>query len=111
MAEKAEQSKTVGEEGGAVVPFMQYKGHPLVRCGDTLYYGSLAEPYVVMLKIDSTKDVNGLAVADKVYVTLMNTDPEASLMDQIINRCDRRGLYDAIDIAHIWLERQLKKTA
>ena len=91
--------------------FLTYKGRPLVRNGDTIYYGSLADPYVVMLKIDNTKDVKGLPVADKVYVTLMSTDPDASLMDRIQNRCDRRGLFNAIDIASIWLERALKKAA
>ena len=91
--------------------FLTYKGRPLVRHGDTIYYGRLTDPYVVMLKIDSTKDLRGLAVADKVYVTLMSTDPDASLMERIQNRCDRRGLFNAIDIASIWLERAMKKAA
>ncbi len=102
---------TETKEKAAQEGFLTYKGHPLVRSGDTIYYGTLANPYVVMLKIDSTKDVKGLAVADKVYVTLMSTDPEASLMDRIQNRCDRRGLFNAIDIASVWLERALKKAA
>ncbi|MDR3314688.1 MAG: hypothetical protein LBS96_09600 [Oscillospiraceae bacterium] len=103
----AEQTTAAAPEAA----FLTYKDHPLVRSGDTIYYGSLADPYVVMLKIDSTRDLKGLPLADKVYVTLMSTDPDASLMDRIQNRCDRRGLFNAIDIASIWLERALKKAA
>ena len=28
-------------------PFLMYKGRPLVRSGNTLYYGSMAEKYVI----------------------------------------------------------------
>ena len=92
-------------------PFWIYKGHPLVRCGDTIYYGSLADPFVVMLKITSTKEVKDLRAADKVSVWLMSTDEEVSPLERIQQRCERRGLYNAIDIASIWLERALKKAA
>ena len=92
-------------------PFWVYKGHPLVRCGDTIYYGSLADPFVVMLKITSTKEIKDLRAADKVSVWLMSTDEEVSPLERIQQRCERRGLYNAIDIASVWLERALKKAA
>lgn len=53
-----------------------YKGRPLVRKGNTLYYGSMAEPFVIMMQITSTKKVKELEVANKVTVQLMNTDPD-----------------------------------
>ncbi|MDR2647624.1 MAG: hypothetical protein LBB67_05845 [Oscillospiraceae bacterium] len=90
-------------------PFMTYKGHPLVRCGDTIYYGSLADPYVIMIKISTTRDLGGLKVAEKVNVWLMDTDPDVSPLERIVQRCERHGLFNAIDIAAIWLERALKK--
>ena len=31
--------------------FMTYKGKPLVRCGNELYYGSMDEPYVIHLVV------------------------------------------------------------
>jgi len=102
-----------GEKG----PFWIYKGHPLVRCGDTIYYGSLADPYVVMLKVSTTKEVKGvkdnksMKVSEKINVWLMSTDPNLNPMECIQQRCERRGLYNAIDIASIWLERALKKAA
>ena len=56
--------------------FPSYKGKPLVRSGDTIYYGSMADKYVVKLDIKSKKTVGALEVADKVSVQLMYTDPE-----------------------------------
>ena len=91
--------------------FWEYKGHPLVRCGDTIYYGSLADQFVVMLKIASTKEVGDIQAADKVIVALMSTDPDLGPLERIQQRCERRGLYNAVDIATIWLERALKKAA
>jgi len=108
------ETKTKPESPAAAAgekPFWIYKGHPLVRCGDTIYYGSLADPFVVMLKISTTKDVKGMQAADKINVWLMNTDPDLNPMECIQQRCERRGLYNAIDIASIWLERALKKAA
>ena len=38
-------------------PFPTYKGKPLVRCGDVIYYGSMKDKYVVKLEIKSKKKV------------------------------------------------------
>ena len=59
--------------------FPTYKGKPLVRCGDTLYYGSMKDKYVIKMDIKSKKKVGDLEVADKVTVQLMYTDPEIRL--------------------------------
>ena len=42
-----------------------YKGRPLVRKGNTLYYGSMAEPFVIMMQLTSTKKVKELEVANR----------------------------------------------
>ena len=87
--------------------FLLYKGHPLVRSGNTLYYGSTADPYVVMLQVLSTKTVKDMPVADKVAVQLMSTDDEVRMKDRVVKKCERVGLYNAMDIGSIWLERAL----
>ena len=48
----------------AYTPKLTYKGRPLVRCGNDLYYGSMKDPYVVYLHILNIKDENGVKVAD-----------------------------------------------
>lgn len=90
---------------------LMYKGRPLVRQGNTLYYGYMSEPYVAILQIMSTREVNGVEVADRVIVQLVNTDPNVRTKEKILKKAERKGLYNAIDIGCIWLERELKKTA
>lgn len=89
--------------------FLMYKGKPLVRMENTLYYGRMQDPYVVMLQVLSTKEVNGLSVADKVQVQLMSTDPDLRMKERIIKKSEKNGLYSAMDIGAIWLERSLEK--
>lgn len=89
--------------------FLSYKGKPLVRCGNTIYYGNMNDPYVVLLQIVSSKKVNDLDVADKVTVQLLTTDPDARPKDRIIKKSEKKGLYQAMDIGSIWLELALKE--
>ncbi len=87
--------------------FFTYKNRPLVRCGDILYYGSMADPYVIKLEIKSKKKHLDLDVADKVTVQLMSTDPTIRTRKKIIKTSEKNGLYLALDIADAWLERAL----
>lgn len=87
--------------------FSTYKGRPLVRCNDEIYYGSMEELYVIRMQIKSKKDVNGTEIADKVTVQLMATDPYLSPRKQLVKSSEKKGLFLAMDIADIWLERAL----
>ncbi len=87
---------------------LMYKGKPLVRHGNVIYYGYMDEPYVTILQIQSTKEVNGEQMADKVTVQLLKTDPNITrLKDKIEKKAERIGLADALDVGSIWLERAL----
>lgn len=88
--------------------FLTYKGKPIVRKGDTIYYGDTAEKYIIMLKILTTKEVSGQKVADKVSVQLMLSDPNAKEKDKTVKKSEKVGLYNAMDIGAIWLDRALK---
>lgn len=90
-------------------PFLMYKGRPLVRSGNTLYYGSMAEEYVIMMQVLTTKDANDMTMAEKIQVQLMATDPDIRMKDRIVKKSEKTGLYNAMDIGSIWLERALKK--
>ena len=37
-----------------------YKGHPLRRIDNLIYYGTMADPYIVMMQILESKKENGL---------------------------------------------------
>ncbi|MBQ6865025.1 MAG: hypothetical protein IJO14_12410 [Clostridia bacterium] len=90
---------------------LTYKGKPLVRCGKTLYYGNSYEPFVIMMQVVTTKTVGDMEIADKVFVQLLNTDPSVRPRDAIVKKSEKKGLYAAMDIASIWLERALNPTA
>lgn len=87
--------------------FPTYKGRPLVRSGDTLYYGNMTDKYVIKMDIKSKKKVNDLEVADKVVVQLMLTDSSIRSRKQIVKQSEKPGLYLALDIADVWLNRAL----
>lgn len=87
--------------------FSTYKGKPLVRCGNELYYGNMDEEYVIHFIIKSKKTVNGVEIADKVTVQLMATDPNLSPRKQLVKSSEKEGLFVAMDIGEVWLQRAL----
>lgn len=93
----------------ADTPFLMYKGRPLVRSGNVLYYGSMAEKYVIVMQVLSTKDEDDMTMAEKIQVQLMLTDPEVRMKDRIVKKSEKIGLYNAMDIGSIWLERALNE--
>ncbi len=89
--------------------FLEYRGKPLVRCGNTIYYGNMADPYVILLQITSTTDFNGMEIADRVLIQLLDTNPDCRPKERLVKKSDKKGLYNAMDLATIWLERALEK--
>lgn len=87
--------------------FLTYKGKPLVRMGNTIYYGYSYEPVVVMINVVTTKAVGDKNVADRVVVQLISTDPDLRPRDRILKKSEKKGLYAAMDVGAIWLDRAL----
>ncbi len=82
----------------------------MVRCGKTIYYGSMSDPYVICLNILSDEDIKGLKVSGKVAIQLIDTDPSVtSPKEKIIKKSEKQGLFNALDLGAVWLERALKK--
>ena len=86
---------------------LEYKGHPLQRTGNIIYYGSFADKYIIMMQILDTKKVKDLDVATKVSVQLQITDPTIKSRDRVVKKAEKESLYAAIDVAAVWLERAL----
>jgi len=85
-----------------------YKGRPLRRKDNLIYYGSMEDKYIIMLQILDQKPVGDLNVATKVSIQLQLTDPEVRSRDRVVKKSEKDGLYAAIDVAAVWLERALK---
>lgn len=82
---------------------LTYKGHPLVRSKNDIYYGSMEDEFVVFMQILSTKEVDGAPVADKIHLTLLSTDTSLPPRERMVKQSDKNGLYNALDFAAIWL--------
>lgn len=89
--------------------FLTYKNRPLVRSGNTIYYGSMTDKFVIKMDIKSSKKLDDLDIADKVSVSLIHTDDNMSPKDRIIKSSEKDGLYEALDLGAIWLERSLSE--
>ena len=84
-----------------------YKGHPLMRKDNMVYYGSMADKYIVILQILETKNLQDLSLATKVSVQLQLTDQSVKSRDRILKKSEKDGLYSALDVGCVWLERAL----
>lgn len=84
-----------------------YKGKPLVRSGNVLYYGDPTEKYIAMMQIITTEEHDDITLADRVSVQILSTDDSVHSSQRVIKRTEKNGLYNALNIASIWLERQL----
>ena len=86
---------------------LMYKGRPLMRKDNLIYYGSMADSHIVMLQILETKKVGDTDIATRVSVQQQLTDPSARSRDRIVKKSEKDGLYTALDFGCVWLERAL----
>ena len=90
---------------------LYYRGKPLVRNNDTIFFGDMKDPYVIKLQIKSKENSNNLDCANKVTIQLLSTDTEISARKQIIKTGEKENLAVALDLAVAWLERELAKSS
>ena len=86
---------------------LTYKGHPLRRKDNLIYYGSMADKYIIAIQILSSQKEGDLDVANKISVQLQLTDPDLKSRDRVVKKSEKANLYDAMDEGAIWLERAL----
>ena len=93
----------MSEENAALM----YKGRPLMRKDNLVYYGSMADSHIVMLQILETKKVGDMDLATRVSVQLQLTDPAVKGRSRIVKKSEKDGFYTALDVGCVWLERAL----
>ena len=86
---------------------LSYKGRPLMRKDSIIYYGSMADKYIIMLQVLDSKKEGDLNVASKVSVQLQLTDPDLKSRDRVVKKSEKDSLYAAMDVASVWLDRAL----
>ena len=84
--------------------YLEYLDKPLVREGDTICYGDMNEPCILILEIMSYKETNGKKVPKNILIQVIDSkDPS-----KIIKQGSKEGLYDAFSIGLVWLDMALK---
>lgn len=94
-------SKTDSDEKA----FLTYKGKPLLRCGNTIYYGNPEDKYVVTFRLEDQEPLGDLQISKKVIVELKSNEGSRSVL---IRQAERDGLYKALDVGIYWLEQALE---
>ncbi len=86
--------------------YLEYKGKPLVREGDTICYGDMTEKCILILEIISYKEADGHKLPDKIMIQVIDSkDP-----NKIIRQGSYSGLHDAFSMGEIWLEQALQQS-
>ena len=75
------------------------------------YYDLFHEYGIVCGQVLTTKEENGITVADKLHVMLMSTDATKPLPERVVRQSSKTGLYTALEVGGMWLERALKEAA
>ena len=85
--------------------YLEYKGKPLVREGDTICYGDMSEKCILILEIMSYKETDGKKLPDKIMIQIIDAkDP-----NKIIRQGSYSGLHDAFSMGEIWLDQALQQ--
>lgn len=83
---------------------LTYKGKPLARCGNEIYYGMPEEKYMLVFKIKETEKFQDLEIAKSIIIELRTNDSKNS---KLIKQGERETLYKAFDLGEFWLEDAL----
>lgn len=86
---------------------LNYKGRPLVKSGNKIYYGEPYNSVIVVLTILDNMKMGDLEMPSRIIVQLQSTNPELAMKkEKILNECERKTLSDALNIGSVWLEKQ-----
>ena len=86
---------------------LEYKGFPLRRKDNIVYYGNMTDRYIIMLQIIDSKSFEDLELATKVQVQLQFTNPDLKSRDRVVKKSEKTSFFEAMDVAAVWLERAL----
>ena len=85
-------------------PFVIYKGKPLVRCGNIIYYGNPKEKNIVKIEVKSSNFNQNLEISSKVSVEMLEVNKKNPKESKTVKSSEKNSLYEAIDIACAWLK-------
>lgn len=111
MGETIDKSKEITkpkkQKSKKAKKFFEYKGLPIVRYKNTIYYGKMSDKCITKIEIKETQNVSNLKIGNSLSVELLSTDSDDLTSKKVLKIAKKDGLYNAIDIASAWLERAL----
>ena len=81
-----------------------YREKPLLRDGNTLYYGDFKENFIVRFTILESEKVNDLDMAKKVIIELLEKSGDDISTAKLTKKEERTSMWAALDIGIYWLE-------
>ncbi len=91
-----------------ITKYATYKNRPLIREGNIICYGKPTDPVMLVLTVLTTKKVGNTEISDQIFVQLQTT-PSNKEGIQVLKQTEKSGLFEALDIGTIWLDRELRK--
>ena len=84
-----------------------YRGHPLRRVDNLIYYGSMADKYIVMMQVLDSEPLEDISLAKRVSIQLQLTSPTLRSRDRVVRSTEKGSMAEAMEFASIWLDRAL----
>lgn len=86
---------------------LTYNGHPLRRVDNLIYYGSMADKYIVMMQVLDSEPLGDISLAKRVSIQLQLTSPTLKSRDRVVRSTEKHSMAEAMEFATIWLNRAL----
>ena len=85
--------------------FLEYKGRPLVRSNDVIYYGNMNDEFVVRFTVLDSDKAGDITVSKKIRIDLVKSADR----EKAFKTSEKEGFYEAMDLGFVWLNRHLNK--
>ena len=76
---------------------LTYKGKPLLKCGERIYYGNLEDKLILALDVVESEKNKDIQSSKKIKIQLMDNTGELGT-GQVYRKAERENLYKALDI-------------
>ncbi|MGL5973122.1 MAG: hypothetical protein ACRCZK_05395 [Oscillospiraceae bacterium] len=86
---------------------LNFKGYPLTRFNNQIYYGKMSDKFIAFIQILQTETKSDTSVGNKIFVQLLSTDTTLPPAKRIINQTDKHNILNALEIANVWLQKAI----
>ena len=85
--------------------YLEYRGKPLVREGDTICYGDMQGKCILILEIMSYKKEGDKELPDNIIIQVVDPKDQS----KIFRQGSKQGLYEAFSLGLVWFNHEMQK--